>query len=271
MNKKIAYILAGGGAKGAFQVGVLKLLHKKGIVPDVIYGTSIGSVNAATYAYAGPDKLEELWLNIKSFKDLASFNWLSIIGRNNGLYNLNPTRKKLKNLVENNNPTCEVVVTKIELNSGDLIYGRSTEEDFIDSVIASGSIPIVFSSVNGFVDGALREKAPLKIAIDEGADEIHVILTSSAIDYGKKHTEADAAKNILTVAFRSLEIMNHEIFINDIKRCLECNKLGNKKYIDLRVYAPPETILDTLEFDKDKIKKAIQQGTNVVNQTKWLK
>ena len=45
INPKLGLILAGRGAKGAYQVGALKYLSELGIVPQIITGTSIGALN----------------------------------------------------------------------------------------------------------------------------------------------------------------------------------------------------------------------------------
>ncbi|MDQ3111285.1 MAG: patatin-like phospholipase family protein, partial [Bacteroidota bacterium] len=50
---KRAIVLSGGGAKGDFQVGVLKYLYKiEGFFPDLVIGTSVGAVNAVKLAEA---------------------------------------------------------------------------------------------------------------------------------------------------------------------------------------------------------------------------
>ena len=47
-------VLQGGGALGAYQVGVVQALHEAGIEPDWVIGTSIGAINAALMNSAGP-------------------------------------------------------------------------------------------------------------------------------------------------------------------------------------------------------------------------
>ena len=47
---KIGLVLGGGGAKGAAEVGVLKVLEEAGVKPDCIVGTSIGSIVGGLYA-----------------------------------------------------------------------------------------------------------------------------------------------------------------------------------------------------------------------------
>ena len=52
-GKGIGLVLAGGGGKGAYQVGVLKMLQEQGLLEDVtaISGASIGAVNAFDERY----------------------------------------------------------------------------------------------------------------------------------------------------------------------------------------------------------------------------
>ena len=54
---KVALVLPGGGAKGYAHVGVIKILDSLGIVPDLIVGTSMGSIMGAVYAsgYSGEE------------------------------------------------------------------------------------------------------------------------------------------------------------------------------------------------------------------------
>lgn len=84
MTKKALY-LAGGGARGAYQAGVLKaishILGVKKIPFDMISGVSVGSVNAAVLAehaldfQAGTEKLEALWSEIDSQQIFFSSNY----------------------------------------------------------------------------------------------------------------------------------------------------------------------------------------------------
>ena len=71
-HPKIGLVLGGGGAKGAAEVGVLKVLEEKGIRPDYIAGTSIGAIVGGLYAcgYSAAD-LDTLF---------RTQEWLSLIG-----------------------------------------------------------------------------------------------------------------------------------------------------------------------------------------------
>lgn len=62
---KIGLCLAGGGAKGAFQAGVIYGLYEKGIKFDAIAGTSIGAINGYYIYTENVNKLKEMWINIQ--------------------------------------------------------------------------------------------------------------------------------------------------------------------------------------------------------------
>src|SRR6202051_3665902 len=49
---RTAFVLSGGGNQGVSQVGMLRALLERGIVPDVVIGTSAGALNGAAVAYA---------------------------------------------------------------------------------------------------------------------------------------------------------------------------------------------------------------------------
>ncbi len=69
---KIALVLSGGGARGFAQIGVLEILDSIGIEPDIVIGTSIGSVIGGLYCTGySPSKLESLAVSM-SWDDLFS-------------------------------------------------------------------------------------------------------------------------------------------------------------------------------------------------------
>lgn len=80
---QIVLVLQGGGALGAYQVGVYEALHDAGIEPDWVIGTSIGAINAALIAgNARGDRIERLnafWRHVESPSALVGpFDWLGI-------------------------------------------------------------------------------------------------------------------------------------------------------------------------------------------------
>jgi predicted acylesterase/phospholipase RssA len=58
---QIVLVLQGGGALGAYQIGVYQAMHEAGIEPDWVIGTSIGAINAAIIAGNEPkDRLGQM-------------------------------------------------------------------------------------------------------------------------------------------------------------------------------------------------------------------
>src|SRR4030043_2440377 len=49
-DKIWALVLMGGGARGLAHVGVLRVLEKNGLVPDIVAGTSMGALGGGLYA-----------------------------------------------------------------------------------------------------------------------------------------------------------------------------------------------------------------------------
>ena len=62
--KKYGLVLAGGGGKGAYQIGAWKAMREMGIEFEAIAGASIGGINGAFIAAGDYDKAVEFWHNI---------------------------------------------------------------------------------------------------------------------------------------------------------------------------------------------------------------
>ena len=91
MPGQIVLVLQGGGALGAYQVGVYEALHEAGIEPDWVIGTSIGAINAALISGNRPEdrlaRLNEFWRRVEQQPTSAGFfDWM---GLGNLLSNLN--------------------------------------------------------------------------------------------------------------------------------------------------------------------------------------
>jgi len=63
---KRGLVLAGGGAKGAYQFGFLRALKKYGVRVDAVAGTSVGALNAAVWATGRMDQGAQLWANLST-------------------------------------------------------------------------------------------------------------------------------------------------------------------------------------------------------------
>ena len=63
-NTVKALVLAGGGAKGSYQVGVYKALRELDWRPDIITGASVGSLNGILFTLDAVAEAEKLWLSL---------------------------------------------------------------------------------------------------------------------------------------------------------------------------------------------------------------
>lgn len=80
---QVVLVLQGGGALGAYQVGVYQAMHEAGIEPDWVIGTSIGAINAALIVGNPPEermkKLDDFWQHVEQQRTLAGpFDWLGM-------------------------------------------------------------------------------------------------------------------------------------------------------------------------------------------------
>src|SRR6476619_4377590 len=80
---KTAFVFAGGGSFGAIQVGMLHALASHGIVADMLFGSSVGALNAAYYAgrptIEGVRELETIWRGLHR-RDVFPVTWRTLFG-----------------------------------------------------------------------------------------------------------------------------------------------------------------------------------------------
>jgi NTE family protein len=167
---KIALVLGGGAARGFAHVGVIKMLESQGLAPDLIVGTSAGSVVGALYAagITGFDlQRRAMDLDEKSVSDWALPNRGFIKGESLQKY-INDAVKGRP--IEKLPKPLGVVAT--DLHSGEMVVFRRGNTGM--AVRASSSVPGVFQPViidgREYVDGGLTSPVPVRAARDMGAD-----------------------------------------------------------------------------------------------------
>jgi len=167
---KIGLVLGGGAAKGFAHIGVIKALEAQGIKPDLLVGTSAGSVVAALYA-SGYDGFELQRIALE-MKESAVSDW-SLPDR--GVIRGEALQQFVSKAVQNRTleqlpRKCAIVAT--DLQSGEMIVFE--RGDTGTAVRASSSVPGVFQPVKisgrEYVDGGLVSPVPAKVARNLGAD-----------------------------------------------------------------------------------------------------
>ncbi|MGO8754521.1 MAG: patatin-like phospholipase family protein [Gallionellaceae bacterium] len=178
---KIALALGGGAARGFAHVGVIKALEAQGISPDIIVGTSAGSVVGALYASGlNGFQIQELSMNMEEdqvidgsglYRCLAE----TLISDKRGCIKGQALQDFInKNVndrpIEKLNKTFAAVATN--LGNGEMVVFRSGNTGM--AVRASSSVPVFFQpvTINGqdYVDGGLVAPVPASVARSLGAD-----------------------------------------------------------------------------------------------------
>lgn len=176
---KIALALGGGAVRGFAHIGVIKTLEAHGIVPDMVVGTSAGSVVGALYAggYSGFD-LQKVAFQLE--QDNVSDFALPDRGFIKGEQLQSYINKALRNRpIESLNKTFAAVAT--DLQNGEMMVFRRGNTGM--AVRASSSVPGIFQpvSIGGreYVDGGLTSPLPVRAAHSMGADIVIAVDISS--------------------------------------------------------------------------------------------
>jgi NTE family protein len=191
MKKCLAFVLGGGGARGAMHVGALRALFEAGLKPDLLVGTSIGAINATALALwgvdlAGIEALERAYQRMQDSKlldpRLLQFAW-NAVSRSQNHRGSRYAREFL--IAEGILPDLRfgqirdvrLATVAADLHTGGtVIYGWDPEQSVMEGVLASIAIPPWFAPIESdgqyIVDGGALSNLPIEPAIRLGATEI---------------------------------------------------------------------------------------------------
>ncbi len=204
---QVVLVLQGGGALGAYQVGVYRALHDAGIEPNWVIGTSIGAINGAIVAGNPPemriDRLREFWKRvgyysrlfpglgnslanlvtitqgIPDFFEPNPLSWQGIhraVGIEQACYYLTaPLRQTLTELVDFdylNSAHTRLTVGAVNARTGDMRYFDSRDAIINpDHVMASGALPPAFPAVRidgePYWDGGIYSNSPIEAVLND--------------------------------------------------------------------------------------------------------
>lgn len=159
---RIGLVLSGGGARGIAHIGVIKAIEELGVKPDVISGTSAGSIVGVLYASGmRPAEIFDVVSHLSIFKSVKiAWAWSGLL-KMEGLQAL-LTKHIPDNTFESLKIPLTVAATEIRL--GAIQYFSSGE--LAPAIISSCSIPGVFDPVHFndhlYVDGGLLDNLPAK-------------------------------------------------------------------------------------------------------------
>jgi NTE family protein len=206
---RIGLALGGGAARGFAHIGVIQVLEEAGIRPDMVVGTSAGSLVAAMYA-AGKTGAE-LQTLAQSMDESAITDW-SFPGR--GLIRGEALARYVREQtggrsIEQMRLPLGIVATDLD-NGSPILFQRG---DTGIAVRASSAVPAVFQPVKigsrEYVDGGLVSPVPVRFARQMGAELVIAVDISSAPDGG---ATGDAFRMLLqTFAIMSRSINQFEL------------------------------------------------------------
>lgn len=194
-TRKRVFILGGGAALGAHQVGALKYLDEQGIRPDGVVGSSIGVVNACLLATGGIENVEKAWLAFprmsRVFRPSLAHNPVSGLS----LFSMDPLAHAIERFVDFE----RVLASPVDLSFIVLNLSRGEGQFFSNRQIADPeelrtlsragyAMPVLFPPVRYrgelLVDGGFAWNVPLSQAVEMGATEIYVLsVVATALPY----------------------------------------------------------------------------------------
>lgn len=240
---RLALTLAGGGSRGVAHIGVLKVLHKEGIKPDLIAGSSVGALIGSLYA-AGltPEQIEKIVLEgglKKAYFPRPRYLQSILYGTRYGISRLMFLKpkiglysgKSIARFIDDNLPPgvtdfadlkVPLVVTAINLIDTKPTWINSGK--ISDAVRASNTVPFIYRSpgaIDGpqLVDGGIRANLPTGVADAVGAPFVVAVKLHSYLEKEPRkefdtHFEyADRITSILMAEIENKAVVGADILI----------------------------------------------------------
>lgn len=192
MGKTIfrALVLSGGGARGAFEVGVMRYLKEAGWQPDLICGTSVGAINSAAYGSGlSVEQMVHLWKTYRRKRmytiTLPVFLRTLLSGRKfSPLSDTRPMRSLLTESIDIDalkKSETEIIITALNMRTAQIRYFTQRAIG-IEHLMAASGIPMMFPwqyiDNEPYWDAGIMANTPIMPALERGATEIIVVLMS---------------------------------------------------------------------------------------------
>lgn len=188
LSKEYGLVLEGGGAKGAYQIGVWKALKEAGVKIKGVAGSSVGALNGALICMDDLKKAEALWRDISYSRvmevddELTIRDFFRMLGE--GGADITPLRNMIEENVEEEqirqSPldfyACTFSVTdrkELSMNMKEVPEGQLT-----DMLLASAYFPAFKNEkLHGktYVDGAVLNLVPIDLLLEQGYENLIVV------------------------------------------------------------------------------------------------
>lgn len=237
MAGELAIVLSGGGAKGAFQVGVLdELIVGRGVKVDIAVGTSTGSIQALAVAQDDIPRLVQLWSGLRKNSDIYVKRPLGVASALLGSKSIYKA-SGLKQLLEEAADDDKLRSTGKKLRLGVVNLGtgvfRTIDENvpgIHNWVYASCAMPVFFEPLKTraadgteeqWVDGGVRDVTPLGSAMELNPRGIIVVRASPKPEPGEARTYGD----LIQIGLRAVGILQSEVSMNDLANATLINDM----------------------------------------------
>lgn len=240
-EKEYGLVLAGGGTRGAYQVGVWKALSELGIKIKGITGTSIGALNGALFLQDDFSTLIKMYENIK-IKNIMKVNGINsnkdIFDLSN-IFNLASNYTKQKGI--DNTPLRQMIEKYIDMDKlydSDVDFGLVTysvktkkplqkfkeeipKDQMVDYLLASACFPIFKPQVidgEEYYDGGLYDRSPSNMLIEKGYKNL-IVADIAGTGISRKAVSKDVYIKVISPSedLGGIFNFNHEKIINNIK------------------------------------------------------
>jgi NTE family protein len=255
LQPKIGLVLSGGGARGFSQIGILEALEDAGIVPDLIVGTSIGSIVGGLYAAGfGARNIADAvcsanWSNLLSltddvnrrniFVDRKSSQDRSVFSlRLDGFKPVLPlyvsNGQRLSDMLNETVLQCPWHSTSFDslkipfrAVATDLYTGKRvvlSSGNLADALRASSTIPVLYAPIEldsmALVDGGLRSNLAVDIAREMGCDIVIAVNTTSPMrrrdQINNPFESLDQVLNVLMTRSTQDQMQNADIVFEPV-------------------------------------------------------
>ena len=219
--RRIAFVLGGGGDLGANEVGMLRALLERGILPDLVLGASVGAMNGAAVAaepsVAMVGRLEAAWRQLSS-EGVLSSPWQVAGNVLRGRSHLH-SNARLRAVVQRMLPVATFEQLAVPFQCVAASIERAAEHWFsagplVDAILASAAVPGLFPVVEvggeHFLDGGIVNSIPVSRALALGATEVFVL------QVGRIERTLQVPRNLYQVMTVAFEIARRHRFAHDM-------------------------------------------------------
>jgi NTE family protein len=222
LKRRVAFVLGGGGHLGAAEVGMLHALLERGVIPDLVVGTSVGAFHGAMVAaepsIASVEKLEGAWRELGELGVLGS-SWLtdatSLLRTRTHVRSHGPLRRLATRLLDVE--TFEQLAVPFQCVAA--CIERAAEHWFttgplVDAILASAAVPGILPpmEIGGehFIDGGIVNSIPIDRAVFLGAGEIYIL------HVGRIDQPLAVPRRLRDVAMVAFEIARRHRFVREL-------------------------------------------------------